>query len=78
MKGEEGSGGLVPPPPEASGMKRSQTKWKLLLLFDVSDFFSFEASLFLFSFNRVSRKSRNVIFFKTKPDYQMVRPKKNA
>ena len=33
-------------------MKRSKIKWKLLL-FDESDFFvSFEASFFLFSFNR--------------------------
>ena len=39
MKGEEG----------ANGMKRSQIKWKLLLL-DESDFLSFEASLFIFFF----------------------------
>ena len=45
MKGEEGVW--------ANGMKRSQIKWKLLL-FDESDFFSFEAVYFyfLFSFNR--------------------------
>ena len=36
MKCEEGVWGASPP--EANGMKRSQTKWKLLL-FDKSDFF---------------------------------------
>ena len=42
---KRGSGGTSPP--EANGMKRSQIKWKLLL-FDESEVFSFEASLFLF------------------------------
>ena len=46
MKGEEGVRGR---PPEANGMKRSQIKWKLLL-FDESDFFSFEAYLFFILF----------------------------
>ena len=58
-----GSGGASPP--DANGMKRSRMKWKLLL-FDESDFFSFEASLFLFSFNKamlfITRKSKNVYF----------------
>ena len=58
-------------------MKRSQIKMKLLL-FDESDFFSFEGVYFLFSFNRAM--SRNVYLKKThkKTDYQMVRPKKNV
>ena len=46
-----------PPPPEASRMKRSQIKWKLLL-FDESDFFSFEASLFFILF-----KQSHVIYY---------------
>ena len=53
MKGEEGvgggGGGGGASPPEANGMKRSQIKWKLLL-FDGSDYFSFEASLFFILF----------------------------
>ena len=53
---------------EANGMKRSQIKWKLLL-FDLSYFFSFEASLFLFSFNRamffiLSQIKKRVFFLK--------------
>ena len=53
MKGEEGVWEALapPPPPEANDMLRSQIKWKLLL-FDESDFFSFEAVYFLFSFKR--------------------------
>ena len=47
MKGKGGSGGASPP--DANGMKRSQIKWKLLL-FDESDFFPFEASLFFILF----------------------------
>ena len=47
MKGEGGFGGLRTP--EANRMRRSQIKWKLLL-FDESDFFPFEASLFFILF----------------------------
>ena len=42
-KVKRGSGGASPP--EANGTKRSQIKWNLLL-FDESDYFSFESSLF--------------------------------
>ena len=43
-KVKRGSGGGASPL-EANGMKRSQIKWKLIL-FDESDFFSFEACYF--------------------------------
>ena len=41
MKCKEGVWGASLSPPEANGMKRSQIKWELL--FDESEFFSFEA-----------------------------------
>ena len=67
MKGEEGVWGHHPL--EVNGMKRSQIKWKLLF-FDESDFFSFEASLFLFSFNRaklfILSQIKKRVFFKNK------------
>ena len=65
-----------PPPPEANGISRSQIKWKLLS-FDESDFFLltpvyffalFRAMLFILS------QIKKHVFFKIKPDYQMVRP----
>ena len=73
---KRGSGGL-----EANGMKRSHIKWKLLL-FNESDFFSFEASLFFLSFNRamlfILSQIKKRVLKKMKPDYQMVKPKKNV
>ena len=74
MKAEEGVRGALappPPPPEANRMKTNQIKWKLLL-FDESDFFSFEASLFFI----LPQIKKRVFFKKNKPDYQMVRPKR--
>ena len=75
---KRGSGGLAPP--EANGMRRSRIKWKILL-FDESDIFSFETSLFFSLLIEpcylFSRKSRNLYLKKKNPDYQMVRLKKN-
>ena len=49
MKGEEGVWGASAPP-EASRMKRSQIKWKLLL-FNESDFFFIYFSILFNMFN---------------------------
>ena len=73
---KRGSGGASPP--EANGMKRCQIKLKLLLF---NESISFEASLFFITFNKavlfiLSQIKETCIFFKTQPDYQMVRAKK--
>ena len=49
MNGEEGVWGASATP-EASGMKRRQIKWKLLLFYE-SDFFLLRPVYFVFSFN---------------------------